>query len=279
LAYARLANNCNNLGSNGYLAPKDTYPQAKAAARKALALDDNLAEAHAALATSAFQYDWDWAEAEKEFKRAIALNPNSGTTHMFYGFFLDCMGRFEEGLTEHYRAQELEPLSLAISYMTGCHYCYSRQFEQAAKQLTATLERDPNFAPAHFMLAVVYLLKPTVGNAMAEFQRALTLDPSNPAYIAGLGRAYAAAGKRSEALKTLGDLQELSKRRHVNPTQAAHILTLIEGKRDETFEALERSYEDRSPYMYQLRVQPIFDPLRSDPRFQALLRRMNFPEK
>jgi TolB-like protein/Tfp pilus assembly protein PilF len=278
LAYAGLANTYNALSSLGYLAPKETFPKAKAAARKALALDDNLADAHAALAYATMYYDWNWQEAEKEFKRAIALNPNYAQAHMWYGLFLDMMGRFEEALPEYDRARKLEPLTPMINALTGFHYYYARRFEQARKQLAAMLEVEPNFAVAHFYLAVVYLHEPTLGDAMPEFQRAVALEPGNPGYIAGVGRAYAAAGKRGEALKILGDLQELSKRRYVTQTQSALILAHMEGKRDEAFEALERAYEERSPYMCQLKVLPAFDLLRSDLRFKALLRRINFPE-
>jgi TolB-like protein/Tfp pilus assembly protein PilF len=279
LAYAGLATLYNGLSSLGYLSPKDTFPQAKAAAIKALALDESLAEAHAVLAVAALAYDWNWQEAEKEFKRAIALSPNYATAHYQYGIYLDCMGRFEEGLPEYVRAQELEPLSMQVNTMMGVHYYFARQWEQAAKQLTATLEMDPNFAYAHWILGSVYLQKPTLGDAVAEFQRALALEPSSPRYIAGVGIAYGAAGKRSEALKILGELRELSKRRYVPPTSEANILIYMGGKNDEAFEALERAYEDRSTFMFQLKVNALFDTLRSDPRFQALLRRMNFPEK
>jgi serine/threonine-protein kinase len=277
LAYAGLADCYNSLSNLGYLAPRDTFPQAKAAAKKALELDDNLADAHNSLAFAAMCYDWNWQEAEKEFKRAIELNPNYATAHSWYGLYLDSIGRFEEGLLEFNRARELEPLSLVINTYIGAHYYLARQYEQAAKQLAATLEMDPNFAYAHWILGAVYIMKPTIGDSMAEMQRAMALEPSSPWYIGGVGIAYGAAGKRSEASKILVDLQELSKHRYVPPTSAANILAHMGGKSDEAIEALERGYEDRSTFMYQLKVNPIFDPLRSDPRFQALLDKMKFP--
>jgi tetratricopeptide (TPR) repeat protein len=279
LAYAGLADSYNNLASNGYVAPRDAIPQAKEAAREALKLDENLAEAHTSLAVAAFYYDWNWQEAEKEFKRAIALNPNYAAAHYGYGAFLDNMGRFEEALLEYNRARELEPLSLPINANIGMHYAAARQYEQAVKQLTTTLEMDPNFAYAHWLLAAVYVIKPTLGDAIAEAQRAVALEPGSPRYIGILGMAYAVAGRRSEASKILGDLKELSKRKYVPPTSAANILAHMGGKTDEALEELERGYEDRSWIMCWLKVNPIFDPLRPDPRFQALLRRMNFPEK
>ena len=277
-AYAGLANIYNSLSTLGYLAPGDIFPKAKAAARKALALDDSLAEAHAVLAFTALSYDWNWQEAEKEFKCAITVNPNSATAHMNYGIYLDCMGRFDEGLPEYSRARELEPLSLMTNAMMGSHYAFARQYEPAVKQLTDTLEMEPNFAYAHWLLGAVCLLKPSPEDAIAEMQKALALEPGSPRYLAGVGIANAAAGKRDEALKILDDLRELSKRRYVPPTSEALILARIEGKAHEAFEAIERAYEDRSTFMCMLKTLPHFDSLRSDPRFQALLHRMDFPE-
>jgi TolB-like protein/Tfp pilus assembly protein PilF len=280
LAWAGLADCYNNLGSLGYLAPRDVFPKAKEAATKALELDENLAEAHTSLAVAAMCYGWNWQEAEKEFRRAVKLSPDYATAHSWYGIFLDSMGRFDEGLPELNRARELEPLSLAINTNIGnVHYYFARQYEQAARQLAATLEMDPNFALAHHGLGAVYLAKPILGDALAESQKAAALEKSNPRHLGLLGMAYVAAGKKDEAAKILDELQELSKRRYIPPTSAANILARMAGRRDEAFQELERGYEDRSWIMYQLKVNPIFDPLRTDARFQGLLRRMNFPEK
>jgi tetratricopeptide (TPR) repeat protein len=279
LAYAGLADCYTNLGGLSYLAPKDAFPQGKAAAIKALKFDEKLAEVHNSLAYAAFVYDWNWQEAEKEFKRAIALNPNYEINHSWYGLYLDSMGRFEEALLEYNRALDLEPLSMTINTDIGLHYYFARQYEPAAKQLTTTLEMAPNFAFAHLVLGLVYLQKPTLGDAIAEFQRAVALEGGNPLYIAFLGIAYATVGKRSEASKILGDLQELSERRYVSPVWRAYILACVEGKKDEVLEALERGYEDRYEYMIWLKAAPYYDFLRPEPRFQALLRKMNFPEK
>jgi TolB-like protein/Tfp pilus assembly protein PilF/predicted Ser/Thr protein kinase len=279
-AYAGLADCYNSLGTFDYLASADAFPKAKSAAIQALKLDESLAEAHNSLAVVASRYDWSWQEAEKEFKRAIALTPNYATAHMFYGLYLDySMERFEEGLLECSRARELEPMSLLINTLLGAHFYYARQYEQAAKQLTTTLEMAPNYAYAHRLLGGVYLQNPTLGDAIAEFQRAAALEGGNPEYMASLGFACAKVGKRSEASKILGDLQEFSKRRYVSPLSRAGIFSALSGKKDEVLEALEKGYEDHDGYMRLLRVNPLLDPFRSDPRFQALLRRMNFPEK
>ncbi len=277
LAYAGLADCYNNLGNLGFLAPKDVFPQAKAAAARALELDENLAEAHASMAFIRLWSEWKWQEAEKEFKRAIELNPNYATAHQMYGAFLDRMGRFEEGLPENNRAREIEPASLVINTNVGGHYYLARQYEQAAKEVKATLEMDQNFAFAHWQLGAIYLAAPILGNAIAEGQKAVALEPESPLYIGMLGMAYAAAGKQSEATKTLDRLRELSKRKYVPPTSPANVLAYM-GKIDEAIKELEKGYEDRSWIMCLLKVCPIFDPFRSDPRFQALLRRMSFPE-
>jgi serine/threonine protein kinase/Tfp pilus assembly protein PilF len=275
LAYAGLADCYNSLGSNGYLVAEDAYPKAKAAATKALKLDENLAEAYVSLAHVAVVFEWNWQEAEKSYKHAIALNPNYATAHAYYSFYLDLMGRFEEGLLELNRARELEPLSRALNTMVGIHYYFARQYDQAAKQLTATLEMDPNFSEAHMLLGLVYFNKPTLGDAIAEFQRAAALEEGNPRNIAYLGIAYARMGNRSEASRILHDLQELSKRRYVSPVWTALILAYMEGSTDQALEALEKGYEDHYEYMHLIKVNPGFDAFRSHPRYKALLRKMN----
>jgi len=278
LAYAGLADCYNRLGANSYLNPKDAFPKAKAAANKALELDENLAEAHSSLALVALVYDWNWQEAENRFKRAIALNPNYATARKWYSNFLDAMGRFEEGLVQSNRALELKPLSLAMNGNLGLHYLLEGQYEQAAKYFISTLEMDQNFASALYHLGLVYLYKPTLGDAITEFQRAVAIDRDNPRYIAALGEAYARAGKRSEALKILDDLEELSKRKYFSPIWKSFILVGMGEKKDEVLDALESGYEDRFEGMWGLKVFSGLDDLRPEPRFQTLLRRMNFPE-
>jgi TolB-like protein/Tfp pilus assembly protein PilF len=278
LAYAGLAGCYISLGGGSYLAPRDVVPAAKKAATKALELDENLAEAHASLAAAAMYYDWEWSEAEKQFKLAVLLNPNYATAHLQYGGFLDMMGRFEEGLAELNRALELESYPLFINYNLGSHHYATRQYDQAAKQLNATLEMNPRYAIARWTLSAVYIAKPSLGDALAEAQKAVALDPDSPRYLGLLGMAYGAVGKRSEASKILDKFKELSKSRYIPPTSQANILAHM-GKKDEAFKELEKGFEDRSWIMCQLKVNPIFDPLRRDPRFDALLRRMNFPEK
>ena len=174
---------------------------------------------------------------------------------------------------------ELEPLSLIINANFGYHYYNAHQYEQAAKQLTTTLEMDPNYGQALWILGMVYIQESAIGNAIAELRKAVTLEGNSSRFIAELGIAYATAGQRSEASRILGDLQELSQRKYVSPVWRALLLDAMGGKREEALETLEKAYEDRDIYLSLLKVDPVYDPLRSDPRFKALLRRMNFPEK
>ncbi len=275
-AYVGLADCYIGLVYGSYSASRDFCPQAKAAALKALELQENLAEAHISLAFVTDVYDRNWHEAEKGYKQAIALNPKNAMAHHWYAIYLDSMGRFDESLFELNRAREIEPVNPLINSQLGFHYVQARQYEQAAKQLIATLETDPNFLYAHALLGFAYSLKANLGDSIPEFQRAVALEAQSPRWIMYVGCGYALAGKQNEASKTLGDLQELSKRRYVDPVLRAYLLASM-GRKDESLAALEDGYEDRSYLMRWLKVHPYLDPLRSDPRFQDLLRRMNFP--
>ena len=277
LAYTGLADCYNMLGWYSYLPPKEAFPKAKAAAAKALEIDDTLAEAHASLAYAKAFYDWDWLDVEREFKRAIELNPNYAMGHLWYaGGYLAAMGRLEEAITESKRAQDLDPLLLIINAFHGWWLYFARQYDQAIEQERKTLELDPNFAPAHWVLGQVYEQQERFEVAIAEFQEAVTHSGGSTMMRAALGRAYAVAGKRDEALKMLNELKERAKRSYVSPVGIAIIYVGL-GEKEQAFSWLEKAYEDRSTWLIFLKVEPRFDPLRSDPRFQSLLRRMNFP--
>lgn len=275
LAYVWLADSYNGLVYGSYSASRDVCPQARAAALKALELQENLAEAYSSLAFVTQDQDWNWHEAEKEYKHSIELKSDYPKAHLWYGMFLDSMGRFDESQLEYERALKLDPLSLVINSQMGFHYYLARQYKLADKQLKATLELDPGYAYAHAHLGSTYRLKPTLGDAVAEYKKAVDLE-NYPRYVAMLGSSYATAGKRSEALQILSDLQELSKRKYVDPVLRAYLLASL-GMKEKALTALEIGYEEHSFLMRWLKVQPNFDPLRSDPRFQNLLRRMNFP--
>ena len=274
LAYAGLTDSYSLLGSAiGGLSPKETFSKAKAAAVKALAIDDTLAEAHAALALVHLRYDWDWSATEREIKRAIALNPNYATTYHWYADYLVVMGRLDEAIVQIKQAQKLDPLSLIINTVMALRLYHARQYDQAIEQCQKTLEMDSNFAQAHFALGQAYEQKAKYEEAIAELQKATTLSPSSPFLFSALGHAYAVSGQAGEAVKILEKLQKLSRQRYVSPHEMAMIYTGL-GETDQAFGWLEKAYVDRSWRLPFLNVEPRFDSLRSDPRFAALVRRV-----
>jgi TolB-like protein/DNA-binding winged helix-turn-helix (wHTH) protein/Tfp pilus assembly protein PilF len=271
--YAGLADSYAVLGYRGYLAPQEAFPKAKAAALKALELDDGLADAHTSLAAVTEIYDHDWAGAEKEFKRAIELNPGYANAHHWYALHLDEMGRMDESIAEIKRALELDPLSMIINVNLAALLYYARRYDQAIEQIHRALEIDPNFHLAHAMLGMVYEQKGMNREAIAEYEKSVKSSEGNSFRPSGtLGRAYALAGRRNEALKIVEELQALSKRRYVAPRGIADIYIAL-GDKDQAFAWLEKEVFAG----YGLRTDPRFDSLRSDPRFQALLRRTGLP--
>jgi len=278
LAHAGLADCYIVLGEFGLLPGREAYAKAREAATKALALDDALAEAHNALAILKGDYDWDWPGAEREFRRAIELNPGYATAHQWYGEMLSELGRHEEALAEIKRAQQLDPLSLIINAASAKILLYAGRDDLAIEQLRKTLEIDPNFAHAHHFLGYAYLRKGAFTEAIAEFHRAISLSPNLTQYKAGLGHAYARAGKSAEARKLLSELKEESKRRYVSWSDFAAIYAGL-GEKDQAFACLEKAYEQRDTKLVTRgNLNPLLDPLRSDPRFQDLLRRIGLPQ-
>jgi serine/threonine protein kinase/tetratricopeptide (TPR) repeat protein len=275
LAYAGLSDSYTSVAIFGFVPPNEAFPRAKEAALKALEIDDTLAEAHASLAFVKSAYDWDWSGAEREFQRAIALNSGSAYAHYFYSVTLRKTGRFDEAIEEGKRAVELDPISLTSNTILGTTFHMARQYDQAIEQMRKTLELDPTFALAHSVLGMAYLQKSMYEQGIAEFERALVISPGYPIALSGLGYGYAVAGKEVEAQKVLDQLNELSKQKYVLALYRAGIYAGL-GERDKAFEWLEKSYADRSIGVgFGTIVDPMFDPLRSDPRFQDLLRRMN----
>jgi len=274
-AYAGLAD-CYNVLSNYLPIPsQETFPQAKAAALKALALDDTLAEPHASLAFVYSVYDWDWAAAEKEFQRAIELNPGYETAYRWYAGFLISVGRTEEGIAATKRALELDPVNMHGA--TAWHYYFAHRYDKAIEHYLKHFELHPGRVPAHFFLAQAYEQVGRYEEAIAEFQKAVAVDPDKLRALAGLAHAYALSGRRDEARKILDQLEEQAKRTYVSSYHLAAVQLAL-GDRDRAIEWLERAYQERSFWIRNLKVDPLFDSLRGDPRFQALLRRMNFPE-
>jgi serine/threonine-protein kinase len=276
LAYAGLADSYIVLGEWWLMASRGAYPRAKAAALKALEIDETLAEAHTSLGAVRDDYDWDWAGAEKEFKRAIELNPSYATGHQWYAEYLSEMGRHNEAIAELKRAQASDPLSPIIGAVGGYIFLFARRYDEAIAQCRRALELNAGFYPAHFNLGRVYQQEKLYPQAISEYQKAKALEEGNPGLAAELARGYAAAGKRIEALKIISQLTELSKRRYVSLYRVAQAYAAL-GEFDQAFALLGRAYEEHAFELVFLKVEPENDPLRSDPRFQDLLRRMNFP--
>jgi TolB-like protein/class 3 adenylate cyclase/Tfp pilus assembly protein PilF len=271
-AYARLAFSYAYLGFL-YLSPKETFPKAKVAAMKAVEIDDTLAEAHTSLALIKAWYDWDWSGAEREYKRALSLNPSSALAHWRYGMdYLSSMGRYEEATAELKRAQELDPLNLALTEALGWGFYFARQYDQQIEQFRILAEMDPDYPQSHWGLGTAYLCKGRHEQAIIEFQK---LKDHMPLWaLTSLGGVYAASGKRDEAQKLLGELKEKALQEKVNPVFFAWIYIAL-GEKDSAFEWLQKAYEERSSVLIFLKVDPVYDNLHSDPRFKELLKKMN----
>jgi DNA-binding winged helix-turn-helix (wHTH) protein/TolB-like protein/Flp pilus assembly protein TadD len=276
LAYVGLADCYAVLQGYSSRSSQEFYPKAEAAARKALELDDTLAEAHASLAFCFLAYDWNLAESEREFRRTIELNPNYATAHQWYGnSLLSVQGRFDEAISEGKQALELDPVSLVINMDLGDIFIYARQYDKAVEQLQKTVEMDPNWYSAHLGLGLAYESKDSFPEAIAEYQKATQLN-DDPYALAYLGHAYGASGNSESALKVLDQLKEIAKRRNVSAFSFALVYAGL-GQRDQAVQWLEQSYQDRAfADVGYIKVDPRFDSLHSDPRFAELLRAMGF---
>ncbi len=274
-AYAGLADCLTGLSAWGFVPAEQGCGKAKGLAQKALELDHSSAEAHASLAFASM-YDYDFLTAEKEFERSIELNPRYAPAHEWFGLHLSVMGRYEEAYTELKRAIRLDPHSSIIHWILGQVYLFSHRYNQATDQFGKTIELDPNFAPAHGGLGWSYIYQALHEPAIAALQKGVELSQSAPTYVAVLGEAYAAAGRSDEALKIMEQLKELAKQRYVSPYFVSRIYAAL-GKKDDALGWLEIGYRERATNMIYLQIDPRLDDLRSDPRFQDLVRRMNFP--
>ncbi len=265
------------IGANEWLlSPKASMPQAKAAAIKALQLDDKLAEAHLALGWVLWWYDWDWTGAEKEFKRAIELKPNFAMAHALYGWYLVAMERTDEGIVESKRAQLLDPITAENNVYIGTSFLMARHQDEAVEQLRRTVELAPDFWIAHWGLAWEYEAKGLRADALVEFQKVRQLEPNFADTLGGLGYGYAVTGKTKEAQQALEDLTGLSRRAYVPPYDMA-IIYIALGKKDQAFAELNRAIDDRVLECVYWKVLPELDGLRSDPRFAKLLQRVGLP--
>lgn len=275
LAYAGLADCYSIIGSAivGTVPSQEVAPKAKAAAMKALQLDDTLAEAQTSLATVLFNYDWDWAGAADGFRRSIALNPSYATAYQRYSLYLMAMGRMTESLAQMTRARELEPLSISMNFSLGWRLYMARKYDEAIEQLQNTLDMDPNFALPRMVLGQAYEQKKAYPKAVAELQQAVAISRDSPQMVSALGHTYGASGNRSEAEKVLAHLMEQTKKEYVSPFYVALVYAGM-GENDKAIDWLEKAYSDRSNAIVFSKVDPQLDPLRSHPRFQSLLQRL-----
>ena len=271
-AYAELSTNYNILFAQGILDPKEFLPKAEAAARRALELDESLADAHAALAF-VLANKWDWTTAERENKRAIELNPNLPEAHLLYSIYLTNLGRHDEAITEAKRARELDPLWPRTSVEVGNALGAARRYDEAIESLKKTLEMDQSFAQAHFSLGLTYVAMGRYTEAIAEYEEMFRLN-GDARSLSGqiyLGAAYAKAGERGKAQEILKRLQ--TTREYVSPTELA-ILYAALGQREEAFASLEKAYVAHDLQLATLGIDVSFDSLRDDPRFKDLMRRV-----
>ena len=272
-AYAGLTDSYGLAGDwqYGVLAPREAYPKAKAAATKAIALDGSLGEAHISLAWCLAGFDWNWEAAGKEFTRGIELSPGYATGHHWYGWHLATLGRHDEAVAELRKAENLDPLSLIISADLAEELLIAHRYDDATKQIRKTINMDPFFALAHYVLGEVFLQERMNDEAVAELQKAIELSPGSSAFTANLAYAYAVSGKRDKAVNILNELKDRSPGASSNFPQIALVYVGLE-ERDQAMAWLEKAYAER--FNPGVLLRPTFDPLRSDPRFQNLLRRI-----
>ena len=251
-------------------------PKARAAAQRAVELDGNLAEAHTALALIVQSSDWDWETAEKEFRRAIELNPNYATAHHWYAEHLTWLGRFDEAQRESEHARQLDPLSLIIAADNGATLYYSRQYDQAIAKFRAVRELDPNF-PRTGVIRAAYVQKGLFTDALEEIEKWRRTYGDQPWTWSELAYVYGRSGQQSQARYALQKLLEWDHRKPVDPAAVAWAYVGV-GDPDQAFAYLEKAYVQHSVMITTLKVEPGFDPLRADPRYQYLLRRVRLAE-
>jgi eukaryotic-like serine/threonine-protein kinase len=273
LAYSGLADSyALDLDYSG--APvKEGMERAKAEARKAIELDETLAEAHTSLGWVTFIYDWDWVGAELEFNRAVQLNPRYSTARQWHSWFLIAMGRFEEALAEGRAAIDLDPASVSIRRSLGWLQYYARRNEAALDSLRRALTMDPTAEETHRLLGLVYLEQGMHDEAAASFKEAIALSPNNAPGLAGLGQVAARRGRVDEARAVLKEIQDRSQSRYISPVALTKLYAAL-GDANAAFDWLEQAYRERRGWLAYLKIEPTLDPLRVDPRFQRLLERM-----
>ena len=277
LAHAAMADYYSALPFYSSSLPDEVFPKAKAAVARALELDGQLADAHAALAYIRTYYDWDWRDAGKEFELALSLDPNNASLRHRYSRYLSSVGRTDEALVHMQRARELDPLSLIIQANVGVIHYFGRQFDETLRHLQQLAAAEPEFPVAHWGIGLAREQMGDMDGALASFQKAAELTKRGTNVLASMGRAYAVSGKPDEARKILQELAARAKQRYVPSYQVALVHAGL-GDKDRAFASLEKAFEERSTLLTYLKMDPRFDSLRGDPRFRAMLRRLNFLE-
>jgi DNA-binding SARP family transcriptional activator/TolB-like protein/Tfp pilus assembly protein PilF len=276
-AYAGMADAYAQLGYGGFLRPDDAFPKAEAAARTALELDSTLAGPHATLGYAAMYYDWSWSTAEREYQTAIARNPSYATAHEWYGLFLAAMGRFDEAQAQERLALELDPLSIAIAGTAGWVLHYSGKQAQAEAVLRSALRTDSSFAIGHLYMGRVQQFEGHLDSALAHFARTGAFRSWIPT-VAGEAYVYAQQGRRAEAVRILQRLDSLSASGEYVTSYAIALVDAALGDRDKAFAALDRAVQERTHWLLWLNRDRRWDPIRSDPRFATLVRRVDLPQ-
>ena len=270
LAHAGLADAYGLLAHYGVFGPAEVWTKAASSAATAVMLDAESAETHTSLAHVKSTQDWDWANAEREFQRAISLNPRYATAHHWYAMScLAPLGRLDEALNEIKIAQSIDPVSSIVARDFAIIHFYRRDFEMALEQCDHTIELNPHFAPAYWMLGVIQEQLKDFDESAAAFQRAVHLSPQTPRMHAGLGRTFALSGRRKQALEVLQKLEAYAKERYVSPLEFAWIQFAL-GDLDLGFKWMEKASDDRAFDLISIRVDPRFDALRGDRRFAAI---------
>ena len=276
LVYAGLADTYAHLSFFNVLAPREAMPKAKAAAVKGLEVDEELAEAHVSLGYVSFTYDGDWPAAGKHFEQALTLNPAYSSTHTFYALYLSSLGRSEEALGVAKRALDLDPASPAVSHSLAVQLYLARKFDQAIEQAQNTLEMDANFAISYAVLGEVYLAKGMYREGLSALEKYSALSRRSATSLTFLGYSHARLGEREEALRMIEELKAASQQTLVPALFVALVYAGLEDN-DQAFTWLEKAYEERFNRLAYLKVEALWDPLRSDPRFADLLRRVGIP--
>lgn len=271
-AFAGLSASYGVLGNFSALPPYEAYPEAKAAATKAVELDDRVTDGHSQLGYMAMFYDHDWPRAEREFGRALELNPSSADAHRGFAQYLLSTGRIDESIANIRKAKALDPVALDINFDEGWYLYMARRPDEAIAQLRRVLDMDPNFVVAHLVLGGAYEEKGEFDQSIGEYKIAVALSGNLTGRLGALGHAYAVAGRTKEARETLIRIKQVSTHRYVSPYHTALVYAGL-GEQDEAFALLEKAYREHFWMMAFLNVDPRLDPLRSDPRFQDLQRR------